>query len=144
MAGWVNAEDGRQMNRFGGSYVLAAASGTAVIASAIVAFVLLVTVHTLNEWPLQGFGFNDGGTSSGSVGKAHVVTPAQGGHAARAAAAGAAAGATPGNASSAGAAGGGAAVVHHGTNAPGGTSVPHGGGGVSPASAPPVPANQDT
>ena len=53
------------MNRWAHSYVLGAASGTAVIVAALVAFMLLVSFQAFQEWPVSGIGL---GSSSGDGG----------------------------------------------------------------------------
>jgi hypothetical protein len=49
------------------AYFAGAISGTALIAAAIAAFVLLVSLQALRDWPLAGLGF---GSSDGSVERA--------------------------------------------------------------------------
>jgi hypothetical protein len=89
------------VNRLGHSYVIAAASGTALIAAAVVAFVMLVSLQLLHDWPASSLGLRLGG--DGGSGRSGSAKQALGGaraiHAggvgvSRAVATGAAAGAT--------------------------------------------------
>lgn len=48
------------MNRFAHNYVVGAMSGTAVIAVAIAAFVLLVSMQAVRDWPASGLGLHIG------------------------------------------------------------------------------------
>src|SRR3954469_25806301 len=48
------------LNRLTQSYVVGAISGTATIVVAVVAFVMLVSLQTLQEWPVSGFGPGSG------------------------------------------------------------------------------------
>jgi hypothetical protein len=123
------------------TYLAGAVSGSALVGAAVVAFVLLVSLQALKDWPLAGIG--GGGESAVSSGQ-----PAQAGTAARgAAAAGAVAGtAAPGGAtgrSGQGADGGQIAAAQRGseptaTTSPltGSPASPAAGGGADGASAP--------
>jgi hypothetical protein len=103
------------------TYLAGAVSGAALIAAAVVAFVLLVSVQGLRDWPLAGLG---GGDESGSVSPAQPVTaPAAGDSDA------VAGGASPADADPVG----------------GGAGEPAGGGGGIPAGAgtpPPSPGGE--
>ncbi len=48
------------MNRFAHNYVVGAMSGTAVIAIAVAAFVLLVSMQAVRDWPASGLGLQIG------------------------------------------------------------------------------------
>jgi hypothetical protein len=61
--GWDG--EGRTLNRLTQSYVVVAISGTATIAVAVVAFVMIVSLQTVQEWPISGFGLGNG--DSGGV-----------------------------------------------------------------------------
>lgn len=54
------------MARQARNYLTGAVSGTALIGIAVVAFVMLVSLQTLREWPLAGLGFG-GGDSAGAA-----------------------------------------------------------------------------
>ncbi|HET8863109.1 MAG TPA: hypothetical protein VFM94_07655, partial [Solirubrobacterales bacterium] len=53
------------------NYFAGAVSGTGLVAAAVVAFVMLVSLQGLRDWPLAGLG----GGSEGSSGTAPVETP---------------------------------------------------------------------
>jgi hypothetical protein len=72
------------------SYVVVAISGTATIVAAVVAFVMLVSMQTIQEWPISGLGIHLGNGDSGGVtratelsapaaraatGRSHAVSP---------------------------------------------------------------------
>ena len=52
------------------NYVVGAISGTATIAAAIVAFVMLVSLSTLQDWPISGLGLPFGNGDSGGATRA--------------------------------------------------------------------------
>lgn len=116
------------------TYLAGAVSGSALVGAAVVAFVLLVSLQALKDWPLAGIG--GGGESAVSSGQ-----PAQGGTVAggAAAAAAVAGSAAPGGAagqSGQGARGGQIAGAQRGSQ-PTATTSPLAG---SPASQAPIPA----
>jgi hypothetical protein len=51
---------GTSLNRLTQSYEVGAISGTATIIAAVVAFVMLVSLQTLQEWPISGLGLGNG------------------------------------------------------------------------------------
>lgn len=63
------------------SYLLGAVSGTALVAVAVVAFVLLVSAQALRSWPIGALGL--GGDNSGSVSPARPASRAAAGRAAK-------------------------------------------------------------
>ncbi|HXS46824.1 MAG TPA: hypothetical protein VN756_05125, partial [Solirubrobacterales bacterium] len=52
------------MARQARNYLAGAVSGTALIGIAVVAFVMLVSLQTLRDWPLAALGGNDSGDSA--------------------------------------------------------------------------------
>src|SRR6478736_3501920 len=67
--------EGATVNRLSQSYVVGAISGTATIAAAVVAFVMLVSLQTVEEWPVPGLSLRTG--EGGGVSRAtEVSTPA--------------------------------------------------------------------
>ena len=65
------------MNRFAHNYVVGAMSGTAVIAIAVAAFVLLVSMQAVRDWPASGLGLQIGRDDGPSApnGTATQATP---------------------------------------------------------------------
>src|SRR4051812_8660375 len=59
-------EEATQMIRQAHTYLAGAVSSTALIAAAVVAFVMLVSFQALRDWPLAGIGI--GGDDSAAVG----------------------------------------------------------------------------
>jgi hypothetical protein len=53
------AAKGTSLNRLTQSYVVSAISGMAIITAAVVAFVMLVSLQTLQEWPISGLGLGN-------------------------------------------------------------------------------------
>jgi hypothetical protein len=53
------------------NYVVGAISGTATIAAAVVAFVMLVSLNTLQDWPISGLGLPFGNGDSGGAAREH-------------------------------------------------------------------------
>ena len=78
---------GATLNRLTQSYVVVAISGTATIAAAIVAFVMLVSLQTIEEWPVSGLSLRtgEGGVTRATelsapatraaAGRSHAATP---------------------------------------------------------------------
>jgi hypothetical protein len=67
---------GTSLNRLTQSYVVSAISGMAIIIAAVVAFVMLVSLQTLQEWPISGFGLGLGnGENSGATRAPEIGTP---------------------------------------------------------------------
>jgi hypothetical protein len=54
------------MGRQAHSYLVGAVSGTTLVATAIVAFVALVSLQAVRDWPLAGLGDGGSGSSAGS------------------------------------------------------------------------------
>src|ERR1044072_3310033 len=50
------------------NYMAGAVSGTALIAAAVVAFIMLVSLQSLRDWPLAGLGGGNEGASSAPLG----------------------------------------------------------------------------
>ena len=65
------------MNRFAHNYIVGAMSGTAVIAVAVAAFVLLVSMQAVRDWPASGLGLHIGRDDGHSApnGTATQATP---------------------------------------------------------------------
>ena len=130
------------VNRFGNSYVVTAASAWAVIVAAVVAFVMLVSMQALHDWP-GGLGIHLGG-DGGSVTSGNARAAVAGARALEAGATGIAGGVatgTPATATPANAASGGTGKPHH-PGGTGGTVTTGAGDGVatvSPASATTTP-----
>ncbi len=93
---------GATLNRLTQSYVVVAISGTATIVAAVVAFVMLVSLQTIQEWPVSGLG-SGAGDSGGVTRATDVSAPAR-------AAAGRSSAATPSGLSGTGRAPAGAAA----------------------------------
>lgn len=111
---------GAVLNRLTQSYVVVAISGTATIVAAVVAFVMLVSMQTIQEWPISDFGLHLGNDDSAGVSRATELgapaRPAAAGSS-HAAAPGALPGAIPAPAGRAGRAGPeapGEGAAHHG------------------------------
>ena len=61
MRRWTAGEtEAAGVNRFAHNYVVGAMSGTAVIAVAVAAFVLLVSMQAVRDWPASGLGLQIG------------------------------------------------------------------------------------
>ena len=120
------------MNRFAHNYVVGAMSGTAVIAVAVAAFVLLVSMQAVRDWPASGLGLHIGRDDGPSAtnGTATQATPR---HSATlsgdAIVAGGGAGATATTTKA-----GGPGKRHHGDGTEAGGSVGEGTSVISPAS----------
>jgi hypothetical protein len=81
----VGTAKGAPLNRLTQSYVVVAISGTATIVAAVVAFVMLVSLQTIQEWPISGLGFGSGDSGGvtratelnapASPARAHAATP---------------------------------------------------------------------
>ena len=56
---WVASDQEGAMVRQAHTYLAGAVSGTALIAAAVVAFVMLVSLQALKDWPLAGIGGDD-------------------------------------------------------------------------------------
>jgi hypothetical protein len=67
------------VNRFTQSYVVGAMSGTAMVVAAVLAFVLLISVQAVRDWPGSGISIGLGHDDSGvAVGPAHKAPPGVG------------------------------------------------------------------
>src|SRR6478736_4141256 len=90
MAVWVRAFPGRpiQMIRQAHTYLAGAVSSTALVAAAVVAFVLLVSFQALRDWPLAGIGIggdDSASTAPSTPGSGPTTATTEGGGAAAAA-----------------------------------------------------------
>jgi hypothetical protein len=68
------------------SYLVGAISGTTMIVAAVVAFVMIVSLQTLQDWPISGFGLGPGKGERSGAKRAHgtgTPTPSQTAAAAR-------------------------------------------------------------
>jgi hypothetical protein len=78
MRRWTAGEtEATGVNRFAHNYVVGAMSGTAVIAVAVAAFVLLVSMQAVRDWPASGLGLQIGRDDGHSAtnGTATQATP---------------------------------------------------------------------
>jgi hypothetical protein len=72
----AGGEGSKVVNRFTQSYVVGAVSGTAMVAAAIVAFVVLISFQAVRDWPGSGIGIGVGHDDSGvAVSPARKVPP---------------------------------------------------------------------
>ena len=134
------------------SYLFGAVSSTVLIVSAVVAFVLLVSVQAFRDWPVSGLEGGDRTVSvssdrAPSAGPAPTLARAPAAETTGGAASGHAAGGAPvpgrsGSIAQRGGLGGGnpGATAPHGATPPGGPGLPSG-GGSSPTGSAPAPAS---
>lgn len=139
------------MNRFGNHYVVAAVSSAAMLVSAVVAFVMLVSAHGVQDWPLNGLGLGgDTGSAaslrapsssgpSGSHASAPVSAAATGPATHRSAGSEGSAGHHPGGSGGVGASGSVDAAIISPSKSSAASPVRHPAATEAPAGVPPVP-----